>query len=91
MRYRLPSAALPGLWLGQQRSIELRLSASDFLDRIAALIAPLRKLQLCYFGVLAPDLLWLALLTAYAGRKLAASKAIRPKAMCEVTGDMRAG
>ena len=38
VHYRLPWAALQGHRLGRQRCIELRLSPSDFLDRIAALI-----------------------------------------------------
>ena len=48
---------------GQQRSIELRLSASEFLDRIAALIPPPRKHRHRYFGVLAPNSPWRALVT----------------------------
>ena len=37
----------------QQRPIELRLSASDFLDWIAELIPPMRRHRQRYFGVLA--------------------------------------
>ena len=77
---------------GQQRSIELRLSASEFLDRIAALIPPPRKHRQRYFGVLAPNSPWRALVTAQAGRKLTAgSKAPRPKPEREVAGATRAG
>ena len=44
-RYRLPWAALQGHRpeQQQQRSTELRLSASEFLDRVAAVIPPPRK------------------------------------------------
>jgi len=60
VRYRLPWAALQGhrLEQQQQRSIELRLSASEFLDRVAALIPPPRKHRHRYFGVLAPNSPW---------------------------------
>ena len=92
VRYRLPWAALTGHMRGQQRSIDLRLSASEFLDRIAALIPPSRKHRQCYFGVLAPNSPWQALVTAQAGRKLTAgSKAPRPKPVREVAGAARPG
>jgi len=57
---RLPWAALYGHRpeQQQQRSIELRLSASEFLDRVAALIPPPRKHLHRYFGVLAPHSPW---------------------------------
>ena len=60
VRYRLPCAALQGHRpeQQQQRSIELRLSASEFLDRVAALIPPPRKHRHRYFGVLAPNSPW---------------------------------
>ena len=45
-----------------------RLSASEFLDRIAALMPPPHKHQHRYFGVLAPNSPWRALVTAQAGR-----------------------
>ena len=48
----------------QQRSIELRLSASEFPDRVAALIPPPRKHRHCYFGVLAPNSPWRAQVVA---------------------------
>ena len=83
MRYRLQWAALQGHrpeQQQQQRSIELRLSASEFLDRVAALIPPPRKHRHRYFGVLAPNSPWRALVAANAGRKLGAGiKASRPK------------
>ena len=62
VRYRLPWAALQGHRpeQQQQRSIELRLSASEFLDRVAALIPPTRKHRHRYFGVLAPNSPWRA-------------------------------
>ena len=92
VRYRLPWAALAGHRRGQQRSIELRLSASEFLDRIAALIPPPRKHRHRYFGVLAPNSPWRAQVTAQAGRKLTAgSKAPRPKPVREVAGAARPG
>ncbi len=43
VRYRLASPALLVRNSGLQRSIELRLSASEFLDRMAGLIPPPRK------------------------------------------------
>ena len=49
MRYRLAWLALLVRHSGLQRSIELRLSASEFLDRIAVLIPPSRKHRHCYF------------------------------------------
>ena len=92
VRYRLPWAALAGHRLGQQRCIELRLSASEFLDRIAALIPPPRKHRHRYFGVLAPNSPWRAQVTAQAGRKLTAgSKAPRPKPVRAVAGATRPG
>ncbi len=62
----LPCAALQGHRpeQQQQRSIELRLSASEFLDRVAALIPPPRKHRHRYFGVLAPNSPWRALVAA---------------------------
>ena len=72
--------------------IELRLSASEFLDRISALIPPPRKHRQRYFGVLAPNSAWRAQVTAQAGRKLAAeSKAPRPKTVRADCGAPRAG
>ena len=63
----------------QQRSIELRLSASEFLDRVAALVSPPHKHRHRYFGVLAPNSPWRAQVVAEAGRKPGAgSKALRP-------------
>ena len=53
VRYRLPWAALQRHRPGLQGVIELRLSASEFLDRVAALIPPPRKHRHRYFGVLA--------------------------------------
>nr|WP_299104748.1 transposase [uncultured Bradyrhizobium sp.] len=69
VRYRLPWAALQGHRpeQQQQRSIELRLSASEFLDRVAALIPPPRKHRHRYFGVLAPNSPWRAQVVAQAG------------------------
>ena len=68
------------------------LSASDFLDRIAALIPPPRKHRHCYFWVLAPNSPLWALVTAYAGRQLVAgSKAPRPNTVRVVAGATRAG
>ena len=59
VRYRLLWAALQGhrpeQQQQQQRSIELWLRASEFLDRVAALIPPPRKHRHRYFGVLAPN------------------------------------
>ena len=63
--------------LGQQRSIELRLSASDFLDRIEALIPPPRTHRHRYFWGLAPNLPWWAMVPAQAGRKLATERQVR--------------
>ncbi len=51
--YRLPWSALQEHRVGQQRPIELRLSASEFLDRVGLLIPPPRKHRHRYFGVLA--------------------------------------
>ena len=68
------------------------MSASEFLDRVAALIPPSRKHRHCYFGVLAPNSLWRALVTAQAGRKLvASSKAPRPKTVRADCGATQAG
>jgi len=92
VRYRLPWAALAGHRRGQQRSIELRLSTGEFLDRIAALMPPPRKHRHRYFGVLAPNSPWRALVTAQAGRKLTTgSKAPRPKLVREDAGATRPG
>ena len=95
VRYRLQWAALQGHrpeQQQQQRSIELRLSASEFLDRVAALIPPPRKHRHRYFGVLAPNSPWRALVAANAGRKLGAgSKAPRPKTVRTGFGAARAG
>ena len=72
--------------------VELRLSTGEFLDRIAALIPPPRKHRHRYFGVLAPNSPWRALVTAQAGRRLpAGSKAPRPKPVREVAGATRPG
>ena len=90
VRYRLPWSALRGHRLGQQRCIELRLSAGEFLDRIAALIPQPRK-HPRYFGVLAPNWPWRAVVTAQAGRQLlAGSKASRLKPVREISGATRA-
>ena len=43
VRYRLPWSALQEPRVGQQRPIKLRLSASEFLDRVALFI-PLRRI-----------------------------------------------
>ena len=94
VRYRLPWAALQGHRpeQQQQRSIDLRPSASEFLDRVAALIPPPRKHRHRYFGVLAPNSPWRALVAAQAGRKLGAgSKAPRPKTVRTDFGAARAG
>ena len=57
---RLDSLWLLGHRLGQQRTIELRLSAGYFLGRIAVLIqAPCKHRQRC-FGVLAQNSPWWA-------------------------------
>ena len=72
--------------------VELQLSTGEFLDRIAALIPPPRKHRQRYFGVLAPNSSWRALVTAQAGRQLTAgSKAPRPKPVREVAGATRPG
>ena len=72
--------------------IELRLSASEFLDRVALLIPPPRKHRHRYFGVLAPNSAWRAQVTAQAGRKLeAGSKPPRPKAADADSGAPRSG
>ena len=56
------------------------------------LIPPPRKHRQRYFGVLAPNSPWRALVTAQAGRKLTAgSKAPRPKPVREVAGATRPG
>ncbi len=74
------------------RRFELRLSASDFLDRVALLIPPPRKHRHHYFGVLAPNSPWRALVTAQAGRKLAAErKPPRPKVADADSGAPRSG
>jgi len=75
----------------QQRSIELRLSASEFLDRVAALIPPPRKHRHRYFGGLVPNSPWRAQVVAQAGRKPGAgSKAPRPKTVLTDFGATRA-
>ena len=75
--------------LRPQRFIELWISACEFLDRVAPLIPPPRKHRHRYFGVLAPNPPWRAMVTAHDGRKLAAgSKAPRPKTVrtdCDAT------
>ncbi len=94
VRYRYPWAALQGHRpeQQQQRSIELRLSASEFLDLVAALIPPPRKHRHRYFGVLAPNSPWRALVAANAGRKLGAgSKALRPRTVRIDFGATRVG
>ena len=72
MRYRLPWAALQGHRpeQQQQKSIEPGLSASEFLDRVAALMPPTHKHLHRYFGVLEPNSPWRALVVAQSGRKL---------------------
>ena len=55
VRYRLTWAALQGHRVGQQRPLELRLSASECLDRVALVMPPPRKYRHHYFGVLAPN------------------------------------
>ncbi len=91
VRYRLQWAALKGHrpeQQQQQRTIELRLSASEFLDRVAALIPPPRKHPHRYFGVLALNSPWRALVVAQAGRKLGSgSKAPQPKTVRTDFGD----
>ena len=87
-------AAAGGLTIsvGTQRAYRFSLSASEVLDRIAALIPPPRKYRHRYFGVLAPNSPWRALVTAQAGRLLTAgSKAPRPKPLREVAGTTRTG
>ena len=87
VRYWLPWAALQGHRpeQQQQRSIELRLSASEFLDRVAALIPPPRKHRHRYFGVLAPNSPWRAQVVAQAGRKPGAgSKAPRHRQCAQI-------
>ncbi len=75
----------------QQRSIELRLSASEFPDRVAALIPLPRKHPHRYFGVLALNSPWRALVVAQAGRKPGAgSKAPRQKTVRTDFGATRA-
>ena len=92
VRYRLPWAALQGHRADQQRPLELRLSASEFLDRIALLIPPPRKHRHHYFGVLAPNSPLRALVAAQAGRKLTAgSKPPQPKAVDADSGATRGG
>ena len=92
VRYRLPWSALQEHRVGQQRPIELRLSASEFLDRIALLIPPPRKHRHHYFGVLAPNSPWREVVTAQAGRKLAAGrKPPRPKAADADSGAPQSG
>ena len=72
--------------------IGMCLSVSKFLDRAAALIPPPRKHRHRYFGVLAPNSPWRALVAANAGRKLGAgSKAPRPKTVRTDFGATRAG
>ena len=89
---RLLQSVVVRVRVGQQRPIELRLSASEFLDRIALLVPPPRKHRHHYFGVLAPNSPWRALVKAQAGRKLTAgSKAPRPKPVREVAGATRPG
>ena len=68
VRYLLPWSALREHRVGQKRPIELRLSASEFLDRVALLIPPPRKHRHHYFGVLAPNSPWREVVTAQAGR-----------------------
>ena len=46
------------------------LSASEFLDRVAALMPPTHKHLHRYFGVLEPNSPWRALVVAQSGRKL---------------------
>ena len=72
VRYRLPWAALQGHRpeQQQQKSIEPGLSASEFLDRVAALMPPTHKHLHRYFGVLEPNSPWRALVVAQSGRKL---------------------
>ena len=53
---RLLQSVVVRVRVGQQRPIELRLSASEFLDRVAFVISPPRKHRHRYFGVLAPVL-----------------------------------
>ena len=94
VRYRLPRAALQEYRPAQQqqRSIELRLSASEFLDRVAALIPPPRKHRHRYLGVLAPNSPCRALAAANAGWKRGAgSMAPRPKTVRTDFGATRAG
>ncbi len=81
VRYWLPWAALQGRRVGQPRTLVLRLSASEFLDRVALLTPPPRKHRHRYFGVLAPNSPWRVQVTAQAGWNLAAGrKPPQPKA-----------
>lgn len=93
-----------GAWIGVDRALawcgewcgvpnpDCSLSASEFLDRVAELIPPPRKHRHRYFGVLAPNSPWRALVAANAGRKLGAgSKAPRPKTVRTDFGATRAG
>ena len=87
VRYRLAWPAMLVRKDGMQQIIELWLSASEFLDRIAGLIRPPRKHRHRYFGVLAPNSPWRAQVAAQAGRKLGAgSNAPRPKTVRAVSG-----
>ena len=87
VRYRLAWPAMLVRKDGMQQIIELWLSASEFLDRIASLIRPPRKHRHRYFGVLAPNSPWRAQVAAQAGRKLGAgSNAPRPKTVRAVSG-----
>ncbi len=52
---------------GPQGQMMLRLSPSEFFDRIAALIPPPRRHRHRYFGVLAPNAPLRAVVTARAG------------------------
>ncbi len=72
--------------------LDSSLSASEFLDRVVALISPPRKHPHRYFGALALNSPCRAMVMAQAGRKLAAgSKASRPKAVRADCGAPRAG
>ena len=60
-------------WLHIYKS---QLSASECLDWIAALIPPRRKHWHRYFGVLAPNSLWRAVVATNVGRKPGAGSAM---------------
>ncbi len=96
-------ATCGGAWIGVDRALawcgewcgvpipDCSLSASEFLDRVAALIAPPRKHRHRYFGVLAPYSPWRALVAQAARKPGAGSRAPRPKTVRTDFGATRAG